>query len=107
MKLAEVKELYYITHIENLDSIIERGILSHSRAQSISHKKIDMTEVQERRRTKCIPGGGPLHEYANLYFSGRNPMLYKRKDEHKDICAKDQYRSIEHFRSCCGNGQCS
>ena len=86
MKLAEVKEIYYITHIENLDSIIERGILSHSRAQSISHKKIDMTEVQERRQTKCIPGGGPLHDYANLYFSSRNPMLYKRKDEHKDIC---------------------
>jgi hypothetical protein len=45
-----------------------------------------MPEVQQRRRPKRIPGGKMLHDYANLYFSARNPMLYKRKDEHKDIC---------------------
>jgi hypothetical protein len=86
MKIDEVGQLFYLTHIENLDSIMERGILSHSKAQSLPHKRIDMFEVQERRRTKSIPGGRLLHEYANLYFSARNPMLYKRKDEHKDIC---------------------
>ncbi len=86
MKLDEVKQLFYITHIENLSSILERGILSHSRAQSLPHKRIDMPEVQERRRAKRISGGGLLHDYANLYFSSRNPMLFKRKDEHKDIC---------------------
>jgi ssDNA thymidine ADP-ribosyltransferase DarT-like protein len=86
MKLDEVKQLFYITHIENLGSILERGILSHSRVQDLPHKRIDMPEVQERRRTKRISGGTLLHDYANLYFSGRNPMLFKRKDEHKEIC---------------------
>jgi ssDNA thymidine ADP-ribosyltransferase DarT-like protein len=86
MKLDDVKQLFYLTHMENLNSIMERGILSHSKAKSVPHKRIDMFEVQERRRGKRISGGGLLHDYANLYFSARNPMLYKRKDEHKDIC---------------------
>jgi hypothetical protein len=38
--------------------------------------------MQERRDTKLVPGGRPLHEYVNLYFCARNPMLYK-------ICKKN------------------
>jgi hypothetical protein len=86
MKLTDFQQLLYLTHIDNFESIIEKGILSHSKAQNIMHKRIDMPEVQQRRRPKRIPGGKMLHDYANLYFSARNPMLYKRKDEHKDIC---------------------
>ena len=28
----------------------------------------------------------PLHEYANLYFTARNPMMYRRKDRHAEMC---------------------
>ncbi|MBX9743807.1 MAG: DUF4433 domain-containing protein [Chlamydiales bacterium] len=86
MKDCEFTQLFYITHLDNLESILEKGILSHARAQRLPHKKIDMWEVQERRKTKRVPQGKMLHEYANLYFSARNPMLYKRKGEHNDIC---------------------
>jgi hypothetical protein len=33
-----------------------------------------------------VPGGLKLHQYANLYFDARNPMMYKRKAEAPDIC---------------------
>lgn len=86
MKFEELEQLLYITHIDNLGSILEQGILSHSKVVNVPHKRIDMLAVQERRRAKRVFGGGRLHDYANLYFSARNPMLFKRKDEHKDLC---------------------
>jgi hypothetical protein len=86
MEFEKFSQLFYITHLDNLNSIVEKGILSHSRAQELSHKRIDMQEVQELRKSKQVPGGRMLHHYANLYFSARNPMMYKRKDEHKELC---------------------
>lgn len=35
---------------------------------------------------KNLPSGRPLHDYANLYFHARNPMMYKRKENHKKLC---------------------
>lgn len=45
-----------------------------------------MEDIQDRRAKVEIPGGRPLHEYANLYLCARNPMLYKRKDRHAELC---------------------
>ncbi len=47
-----------------------------------------MPEVQDRRTTKIVPGTGnrTLHEYANVYICAKNPMLFKRKDAHMEIC---------------------
>jgi hypothetical protein len=56
VKWDEFEQLFYMTHIDNLESIIARGILSHSAAQKMSHKRIDMLQVQERRATKRVPG---------------------------------------------------
>lgn len=44
-----------------------------------------MQEIQDIRCKISIPGGLPLHDYANLYFSARNPMLYKRHKMHSDL----------------------
>lgn len=30
--------------------------------------------------------GRPLHEYANLYICARNPMIYKRQNQHESLC---------------------
>jgi hypothetical protein len=38
-----------------------------------------MEEIQERRAKVVVPGGRPLHEYANLYINARNKMMYKRR----------------------------
>ena len=41
--------------------------------------------MQGRRDLKCVSGGRPLHEYVNLYFCARNPMLYRIRSN-KNIC---------------------
>lgn len=74
-------ELHYITPIANLTSILKRGILSHRKAKRLQHESVAMPEVQDIRATKSVPGGRPLHDYANLYVNARNPMLYKRGSE--------------------------
>jgi len=85
MKRDELQELHFITPIENVPSILELGILSHHRATQLQHRSIAMREIQDRRTSVVVPGAGrKLHEYANLYLCGRNPMLYKRR--HDAIC---------------------
>ena len=79
-------ELFYITHIENIPSIMKNGIMCYERAKKLKHKSIALEEVQERRDRKKIPNGRMLHEYVNLYFNPRNPMMYKRKAYYKEIC---------------------
>lgn len=87
MRKEELNEFHYITPIENVASILARGILSHTLAQTVPHGSIAMQEVQDRRRNKKVPlSGHILHDYANTYFSARNPMLYKRKDAHRKLC---------------------
>lgn len=87
MRKEELDELHYITPIDNVASILAMGILSHSLAETVPHGSVAMQEVQVRRRNKKVPPGGHmLHEYANTYFSARNPMLYKRKDFHTKLC---------------------
>jgi hypothetical protein len=67
--------------LANVPSVLQRGILSHERASKIDHQSAAMQEVQDRRDKKRVPSGLRLHQYANLYFHARNPMLYKRKDQ--------------------------
>lgn len=86
MKRNELQELHYITTITNFPSIMTKGILSHKRAKRINHNSVAMEEIQERRKKKIVPGGRPLHEYVNLYFHARNPMLYVLKSQHIDLC---------------------
>jgi len=63
-----------------------KGILSHKQSKKIDHNSVAMEEIQERREKKIVPGGRPLHEYVNLYFHARNPMLYVRQSQHIDLC---------------------
>ena len=86
MKRSELQELHYISAIENVGSILKRGILSFRRARKLPHASIAMDEIQERRAKVVVPGGRHLHEYACVYICGRNPMLYKRRDQHGRIC---------------------
>lgn len=86
MNRNELEELHYITTIRNVPSIMSKGILSHKRVKKINHNSVAMEDVQERREKKIVPGGRPLHEYVNLYFHARNPMLYVRQSQHTDLC---------------------
>ena len=85
MNREDLTELHFITHIGNVTSIIEHGIVSYVRAAKLPHRSVAMQEIQDLRSKKLVPGTGRrLHEYANLYICGRNPMLYKRRYE--EIC---------------------
>ena len=76
MKRADITELHYICPVRTVPSILERGILSHEAAARVPHESIANEAVQERRAGVRIPGGKKLHSYVNLYFNGRNPMMY-------------------------------
>jgi hypothetical protein len=87
MLRSEVKELHFIAHTENLVSICKRGILCHSAAKKLKPKSIAEQGVQDRRELVVVPGvKKKLHDFANLYFNARNPMMYKRKGAHESLC---------------------
>ena len=67
-------EFYYITHINNLPSIFEKGLLSHYRVQKlgIPHETIANEEIIEKRKAKG------LEDYVNLYINPRNAMMYSK-----------------------------
>ena len=83
---GQSKCFYNIMPIENIPSVIQNGILSFYKTQSLPHKSIALTDVQARREKVQIPNGKKLHCYANLYFTHHNPMMYKRRDEADSIC---------------------
>jgi hypothetical protein len=72
--------------LENIPSVLKLGILSNERSAKFEHFSVAMEDVQEKREQKNVPGGLKLHQYANLYFHARNPMLYKRKNEINNLC---------------------
>lgn len=81
-----IVELHCIMPIANVPSVLANGILSYERAASRHHESVSMQPVQDLRDQKRVPQGRRLHQYANLYFHARNPMLYKRLREVGSIC---------------------
>ncbi len=78
-KRPEIRSLYYITHVENLRSILLHGILSH---QLVLDRKLPYTSIYDsqivsNRKLKQAPDGRSLWQFANVYFQPRNPMLYR------------------------------
>jgi len=77
-KKPDVKGLYYITHINNLPSILTQGILSHTQ---ITERAIPFTSIYDPQivshRQNKKAGDKSLWHFANLYFQPRNPMLYR------------------------------
>lgn len=84
-KRATIKELYYITHSNNLASIVEKGILSHHSVvqANLKPEKIYDDDIVNKRRAKQAPDGNSLWHFANVYFQARNPMLYRVLHQYK------------------------
>jgi ssDNA thymidine ADP-ribosyltransferase, DarT len=79
-----VTELQCIMPVGNIPSVLAKGILSYEAAAKLKHQSVAMQPIQDKRDQKTVPGGLRLHQYANLYFHARNPMLSARR--HEDIC---------------------
>jgi O-acetyl-ADP-ribose deacetylase (regulator of RNase III) len=73
-----IESLYYIVYIDNVESILNVGILSHRRieAEEIQHMTIYNEQVIDRRAERLVVGDKTLWDFANLYFQPRNAMLY-------------------------------
>ena len=69
---------YHFTLIDNLESIIESGLLCTNlkNKQGISHENIAEHGIQGRRSTMPVPcsGGNCVHDYVPFYFSKKTPM---------------------------------
>lgn len=90
MKRDKVEELHFIARFEVIPSIVERGVLSRRGAKKLYRDgrlppSVADQDVLRLRRTKSVPGGMYLFGYANLYFNGRNAMLYRRKAQWDNI----------------------
>ena len=78
-KTPDLKSLYYITHVDNLPSILHHGILSHQivHDRGIQYTPIYDAAIVSNRQTRTAPDGKSLWDFANVYFQPRNPMLYR------------------------------
>jgi O-acetyl-ADP-ribose deacetylase (regulator of RNase III) len=76
---TDIKSLYYITHVENVASMLQRGILAHGliEAKGIAYTPIYDNSIVNNRKDKATPDQRSLWDYANLYFQPRNPMMYR------------------------------
>jgi hypothetical protein len=84
--MRKITEFQCIMPIANVPSVMLHGILCNEEAAKLEHESVAMEEVQAVRHDKEVPGGLLLHQYANLYFHARNPMLYKRRAERDSLC---------------------
>lgn len=75
----QIKNFYYITHINNIPSILEKGILAREKiyTEHIQHTPIADMKLVTRRFTIHTPDGKGLWYYVNLFFWPCNPMLYR------------------------------
>jgi len=86
LRREDLTELHYIVRIENVRSIMERGLLCRRDAARFNPASVADEEVVRRRSVRKIPGGEPLQAYVNLYLCARNPMLFVRQDQHEGLC---------------------
>ena len=76
--MKKPNSLYYICHVDNLGSILKKGIFSRHdiETQNITHLDIHDPSVLSNR-DKTLPDGKNLQQFVNLYFQPRNAMLYR------------------------------
>lgn len=72
--------------ITNIPSVLQHGILANELAAKLEHLSVAMAQIQDRREGVQIPGGLKLHQYANLYFHARNPMMSKLRSQAELLC---------------------
>ena len=75
----DIQGLYYITHKDNVRSILRHGILSHRQIEKhkMSPEHVYDEQIIARRGERLVADGKSLWDYANLFFQARNPMLYR------------------------------
>lgn len=73
------KYFYHFTHIDNIESIVENGLLATNikNEMGIKHHNIANLNIQSTRSEMDVNvgAGGVIHDYVPFYFTIKNPML--------------------------------
>lgn len=72
--------LFHMTHIDNVNHILEKGLLSHSKVDKYTNIS-DRNVNSLRDRTEHYHDS-KIHDYVPFYFNPRNAMLYRMQKEH-------------------------
>lgn len=68
----------HFTHIENLESIVQRGLSSKRQLEAIKYTDLSDKGIQEVRAEKTVlDTGRTLHDYVPIYFGVKTPMIMK------------------------------
>lgn len=89
-----VIEFHNIMPIDNVASVLQHGILSYEQAAGFLHSDVSMSDIQEKRSQVQVSRGLWLHQYANLYFDARNPMMYKRLSLVEKMCVLSVSKAV-------------
>nr|AIF10969.1 hypothetical protein [uncultured marine thaumarchaeote KM3_47_F06] len=78
-------DLFFITHVDNLESIIKRGILSPWRIEEegITPTRIDDVDIVFNRKKITVGNRYSLEYFAHTFFLARNAMLVRVLSKHK------------------------
>ncbi|MES2704285.1 MAG: DarT ssDNA thymidine ADP-ribosyltransferase family protein [Bacteroidota bacterium] len=82
-----IEYLYHMTHKNNLQNIIQNGLLSHNQARNNGLTQVDIadSQVNDRRSRNEPIYQRSIHDYVPLYFNPKNPMLFRRGNIQNDI----------------------
>lgn len=78
-----IDAIYHMTHIDNVASILEHGLLAHDNGRT----QVDISDhCVNALRSKVEPFyGKAIHAYVPFYLNPKNAMLYTRRSLQEDI----------------------
>lgn len=83
-----VTSLWHMTHYQNIASIMQSGLISHTSILKTGTVRNDISDesVQKHREATDPFYQRKIHDYVPLYIAPRNPMLYKLRNQQREIC---------------------
>ncbi len=110
MKSPETTFIYHFTNINNLGSIVKRGLIADSFLSEDNYINSGNPKIKGRRKAKIVPFGGVVADYVPFYFASRSPMLYTQwingrvRNEEIIYLVSTTTRIIEKkYKWCCSN----
>jgi len=83
LKQYNINYIYHMTHVNNLQNILQYGLLSHN--NNVVTNKIDNPAVNSRRNFNDPIYNKNVHSYVPFYFNPKNAMLYVNKENQGNL----------------------
>ena len=87
-----IASLFHITHLDNVDGILRKGLLCRNRIETLHLPYLDLSDAscQSRRSNRDLGGHSvDLHNYVPLFIEPRNAMLYRLEKSLAETGAAD------------------